>query len=147
MFIQKATYMNDSLEYGLGYSINNSYITPLFTGAVYDSYQIQVYVQIYDNDTAFTIYYIPSSIVVQPDVSNLQIIEEKLILEDSTFIDNLILNQGDYLNSIQLVQSLSSLLNGQSLSDKLGLILKDSSFCFPDIYGPLENYMGVKPVW
>jgi hypothetical protein len=96
---------------------------------------------------AFTTYEIEQPIIVTPDLINLQIIKEKLILADTQFIDNIILNEGNYLNSIQVLQSISSLINDQSLSDKLGLILNENvTIKFPEIYGPLSNYAGVSPV-
>ncbi len=107
---------------------------------------MQIYVQINDNDRAFTIYEIPEPIIVSPDVSYLRAIEEKIILANSTFIYNIMLNEGDYLNSIQVLQTLSSIVNEQSLSDKIGLILYKNETRFPQIYGPLSNYMGVSPV-
>jgi hypothetical protein len=80
-------------------------------------------------------------------VSYLRTIEEKIILANSTFIYNIILNEGDYLNSIQVLQTLSSIVNEQSLSDKIGLTLYENETTkFPQIYGPLSNYTGVSPV-
>ncbi len=75
-------------------------------------------------------------------------IKEKLILNDLTFTMNKLLNEGDYLSSIQILQSLSSLLNGESLSDQIGLIRNDDNtlHSFPQIYGPMANYTGVTPV-
>jgi len=50
------------------------------------------------------------------------------------------------LNSIQIIQTIASLLNIQSYSDKLGTILNKSSVAFPEIYGPMANYFGVNAV-
>jgi hypothetical protein len=141
----QAKYSNDSLHYGLGYSWNSSFVTKIFSGAVYDSYKIQIHIQIYDNDVAFTTFEIEQPIIVMPDLIDLQLIKEKLILADTTFIDNIILNEGDYLNSIQVLQSISSLINDESLSDKLSLTLNET-IKFPELYGPLSNYAGVSPV-
>jgi len=108
---------------------------------------MRIYVQIYDNDKAFTAYEIDQPIVVIPNVSYLQAIKEYLILADSTFSVNKILNEGDYLHSIQLLQSLSSLINEQSLSDQFGLILSENDrIKFPKKYGPISNNKGVSPV-
>ena len=108
---------------------------------------MNLFVQVYDNDGAFVIYKIPQPVTVRPDLTNLKTIVESLVLPDLNFEANIILNQGSYLASIQVIQSISSLLNEQSLSDKLGLILQNnsSSFIFPQIYGPLANYTGVHP--
>ena len=70
----------------------------------------------------------------------------RLISGDPFFDLNQILHRGSYLLSIQEFQKLGSILNQQSLSDKVGLILNDSSTFFPQIYGPLANYSGVNPV-
>ena len=56
------------------------------------------------------------------------------------------LNQGSYLNNIQIIQTITSLLNIQSYSDKLGAILNKSSIAFPQIFGPMADYSGVNAV-
>ena len=83
---------------------------------------------------------------VTPDLTNLETIMDKLVLADPFFSTNIILNQGSYLNSIQIIQKISSLLNVQSYSDKLGLLMNKSSFPFPQTYGPMANYSGVNAV-
>jgi len=108
---------------------------------------MNIYVQVYDNDGAFTIFNIVTPVTVLPDLTDLDTIMEKLITADPYFSTNIILNQGSYLNSIQIIQTISSLLNTQSYADKLGLILNKSSIAFPEIYGPMKNYSGVKEVF
>jgi len=142
----KAKFLNEQLNLGLGYSSNGVLQTTLFSGAVYDSYQMNLYVQIYDNDKAFAIFEITQSITVIPDTSNLQLTIDQLIKQTPYFITNIILSEGSYLSSIQEIQRISSLLNEQSLSDKLGLILNGSAPIFPQTFGPLSNYSGVLPV-
>ena len=138
--------MDDQLNLGLGYSKTGILKTTLFSGAVYNSYQMKVYAQIYDDDKAFAIYEIPQSITVLPDYANLQTTIDQLISKNPLFSTNIILNEGSYLLSIQEIQRLSSLLNEQSLSDKLGLILNGNAPIFPQTFGPLSNYSGVIPV-
>ena len=130
----------------MGYSSNGVLSTRLFSGAVYDSYQMNVYIQIYDNDTAFGVYEIEQAITVYPDFSNFQTEIEQLITQSPLFRTNIILNEGSYLQSIQEIQRISSMLNEQSLSDKLGLILNGNAPIFPQTFGPLSNYTGVTPV-
>ena len=130
----------------MGYSSSGSLTTQLFSGAVYDSYQMNVYVQIYDNDTAFGVYEIEQAITVRPDFSNFQTEIEQLITQSPLFRTNIILNEGSYLQSIQEIQRISSMLNEQSLSDKLGLILNGNAPIFPQTFGPLSNFTGVTPV-
>ena len=130
----------------MGYSSNGVLSTKLFSGAVYDSYQMNVYIQIYDNDTAFGVYEIEQAITVYPDFSNFQTEIEQLITQSPLFRTNIILNEGSYLQSIQEIQRISSMLNEQSLSDKLGLILNGNAPIFPETFGPLSNYTGVSPV-
>ena len=130
----------------MGYSSNGVLSTTLFSGAVYDSYQMNVYIQIYDNDTAFGVYEIEQAITVYPDFSNFQTEIEQLITQSPLFRTNIILNEGSYLQSIQEIQRISSMLNEQSLSDKLGLILNGNAPFFPETFGPLSNYTGVSPV-
>ena len=83
-----------------------------------------------------------------PDCANLISIMNSLITANPFFSTNIILNQGSYLNSLEEIQRISSLLNEQSLSDKLAMSLlnESSKIFFPDIYGPLSEYSGVFPV-
>ena len=130
----------------MGYSSSGSLSTKLFSGAVYDSYQMNVYIQIYDNDTAFGFYEIEQAITVYPDFSYFQTEIEQLITQNPSFKTNILLNEGSYLKSIQEIQRISSMLNEQSLSDKFGLILNGNAPIFPQTFGPLSNYTGVTPV-
>ena len=123
--------------------------TNLFPGAVYDSYKMSIYVQIYDINGAFSIFDFPQQITVIPDLmSNLTIVEERLILNDPSFDINILLNEGSYLDSIREIQKISGLLNEKSLSDQMGLIKfnNNTDLTFPLIYGPLTNYNGILPV-
>jgi len=85
-------------------------------------------------------------ITVLPDFTNFESIKDKLISADPIFSTNVILNQGSYLNNIQIIQRITSLLNIQSYSDKFGAILNKSSIAFPQIYGPMADYAGVDAV-
>ena len=108
---------------------------------------MRLFVQVYDDDGAFVIYEISQSIIVRPNLTDLDTTIQKLILPDLNFDTNVVLNQGSYLPCVQIIQIISSLINEQSLSDKLGLILKDnsSSYLFPQTYGAIENFTGVNP--
>ena len=81
-------------------------------------------------------------------MANLETVIGKLTLPDLNYDSNVILNEGAYLQSLQVIQGISSLLNQQSLSDKYGLIMKDNSkaYLFPNTFGPLSYFSGVKPV-
>ena len=107
---------------------------------------MNIIVQVYDNNGAFTTYEIETPITVLPDLTNLETIMDKLISADPYFSLNIILNQGSFIKSIQIIQTVSSILNTQSYSHKLGMILNKSSIAFPQIYGPMENYTGVNSV-
>jgi hypothetical protein len=139
---------NDSVEYGLGYNsrLNQTFEVKLFAGAVYNSNKMNLYVQVYDNDGAFTIFELPQALIVNPHEKNLTSFMNDLITRNSLFDSNMILNEGSFKESIQEIQRISSLLNDQSLSDKLGLILNGDASLFPQTYGPLWNYSGVIPV-
>jgi hypothetical protein len=132
----------------LGYNsrLNETYEVKLFEGAVYNSNQMNLYVQVYDNDGAFAIYEIPQSIAIYPNQTNFTSLINDLIAENPLADSNIILNEGYFIKSIQEIQRISSLLNDQSLSDKLGLILKGDAPIFPQTYGPLWNYSRVMPV-
>jgi len=104
---------------------------------------MSIYIQVYDNDEAYTVYYIPQNISVYPDETNLESYMKMLISIDTSFETNVLLNEGPFMESIQDIQRIASLLNFVSLSDKLGLILIGYTSIFPQIYGPLSNYSGV----
>ena len=133
------------MHFGLGFSKSSSFSTNIFAGPSCDSYQKVIYVQVYDNDGAFTTYEIPVSITVNPDLTDIETVMEKLISFEPYFSTNILLSQGSYLESIQIIQKISSLLNIQSNSEKFALFL-NNSILFPQIYGPMENYTGVSPV-
>jgi hypothetical protein len=126
--------------------LNATFDGKIFAGAIYNSNQINLYVQIYDNGGAFTIYEIPQTITIFSNETNLNSLMNYLIGGNPFFDSNLILNEGTFVNSIQEIQRISSLLNEQSLSDKLGLIMKGDAPLFPETYGPLWSYSGVSPV-
>jgi hypothetical protein len=132
----------------LGYNrkINETFNVNIFAGAIYNSNQMNLYVQVSDNDGAFTIYEIPETITVYPHKTNLTSIMHDLLTENPLADTNIILNEGSFIKSIQEIQRISCLLNDQSLSDKLGLILKGYAPIFPQTYSPLWNYSGVIPV-
>ena len=123
--------------------------TNIFPGAVYDSYKMSIYAQIYDSNGAFATYDFSQQITVIPNImSNLSLVEQRLVSNDPTFDTNIILNQGSYLDSIREIQKISSLINHQSLSDKFGLKMfnNNTDLTIPPIYGPLEDFNGVLPV-
>ena len=122
----KATYLDDQLDYGLGSNSSGYLSLKLLPGAVYDSYKMRIFIQIYDNDGAFTIYQINNSIIVKPDVSNLATLINQLISMDKNANINAILSQGSTLLTIQQIIGVSALLNEESLSDKFGLIQNSS---------------------
>jgi hypothetical protein len=103
-------------------------------------------VQIFDDDGAYTIYHLNQNITVTPYLLNLTMTIENLNAGDPFLRPNDILSQGSYLLSVQETQQIASLLNQQSLSDKLGLISNDSFTLFPQTYGPLANFAGVNAV-
>ena len=72
----------------------------------------------------------------------------KLINGDPLFQTNVILNEGSYLPCVQEIQTISSLLNDQSLSDKFGLITyeKNDLHLFPQTFGPLFKEFSIRPV-
>ena len=109
---------------------------------------MHVFVQVYDNNGAFTIYEIESPITVNPDLSNLTNIISNLISANPYFLTNKILNEGSYLQFLQEMLVISSLLNEQSLRDKFGLVSKYNSSLnyFPETWGPVSNFHGVLAV-
>jgi hypothetical protein len=108
---------------------------------------MSIYAQVYDDDGAYVLYEFPQSITVLPDLSNLQTTMSKLIARDQFFPSNIILNQGLFLMSLQEIQTISSLLNEQSLADKYAIYLnKSMTLLFPQTYGSLSSYSGVTPV-
>ena len=88
---------------------------------------MSIYIQVYDTDNAFRIWYINTPVKVEPDTQYLENTTEKIISGDPFFSTNVILNKGSYSESIQEIQSLASLLNVKSSSDKYGLVLQRNS--------------------
>ena len=130
----------------MGYSKSGTLLTKLFPGAVYNSYEMRIYIQVYDNDEAFATFEIEKPIVVLPDKRNLELTIEKLISDDPLFSLNIILNEGSYLKTLEEVQVTAGLLNDQSLSEKASLISSGQAPIFPQTFGPLSNYSGVLSV-
>ena len=141
-----AKLLDDQLDLGLGFSFNGILTTKLFAGAVYDNNQMRIYIQVYDDEEAFAVYEIPHAVSVEPDLTDLNVTIEKLVLDDPFFATNIILHEGSYLRVIQEIHVISSLLNIHSLSDKLGFIRTGKNYVFPQTYGPLSNYSGVQAV-
>jgi hypothetical protein len=129
----------------LGSSRNGQLETRLFPG--FASNQATIYVQIYDNDKAFAVFEIQNPITILADRNNFTNTLSKLISRDPLFETNRILNEGSYLPSLQEIQTISSLINDQSLADKFGLIssLKNTSL-FPQTFGPLLKYSVIRIV-
>ena len=141
--------MDDQLTYGLGFSTSNIYTRKLISGAVYNSYSLNVYVHVYDMNGAYAVYEINQTITVIPDFVDFKEITQGIISSSPDSNLNTLLMQGVYLNIIQVLQGISSLLNEQSMSDKLGLLLYHNSSHsnkFPQIYGPLSSFTGVLAV-
>ena len=141
-------YLHDQIHYGLGFTATGILQTYLFPGAIYNSHQMNIYAQIYDAENAYTIYNFPSSITVIPDGNeHLNTLEDRLISQDPTLEINIALNENSNKNQKVFVQLqyIIDLLNEQSLSDKLGLIMcnNKTGTKFPQAYGPLSNYIGV----
>ncbi len=82
---------------------------------------MNIYIQVYDNEGAFSILEVAHPVHVVPDITKLDTTITKIINADPIFISNIILNEGSFSESIQELQSISALLNERSMSDKLGL--------------------------
>jgi hypothetical protein len=140
------------MNYGLGYLKTNtnpyastSITTKLFAGAAYDSYKMYVYAQVYDENDAFTVFSIDEPVIVVPDYNDVIVDRVKLKLESKT------LESETNLERIAGIQRISSLLNLQSLEDKLGIMnqskkSQNNKILFPNVYGPLSEYAGITPV-
>jgi hypothetical protein len=129
----------------LGSSRNGQLVTRLFPG--YASNQATIYVQIYDNDEAFAVYEIRNPITILADRNYFTKTVSRLISRDPALRTNRILNAGSYLPSLQEIQTISSLLNDQSLADKFGLISSlKNTFLFPQTFGPLFKYSTIRAV-
>jgi hypothetical protein len=114
---------------------------------------MRVYVQVYDEDGAYTIFEIEDEVTVRPDESDktqMGMIIAKLISGDVDFASNKILNEGSFLMRIAEIQRISSLLNIKSQDDKLSIINYGdkilTQLAFPQIYGPSDEYKGAQMV-
>ena len=138
-------FKDDQLKIGLGWSSDGQLTTPLPKGAIYDSNRIYISVEITDNDNGKTHYTIPIYVTVNADSASIPNLMSELISLSSASNTNKILFEGQALNSIQLIITIASVLNEQSINDKMGLLLSNgsSSNLFPQTYGPLSNYSGL----
>ena len=105
-----------------------------------------VYAQVYDEYDAFAVFSIDEPVIVVPDFNDVIVDRVKLVIESNT------LDSETSLERIADIQRISSLLNLQSLEDKLGIMsqLKKSQnnkIIFPNVYGPLSEYAGIMPVF
>jgi hypothetical protein len=150
--LKKAKFLNDSTEYGLGYLKLNSepyastsITRKLFAGAVYDAYKMYVYAQVYDENDAFTVFSIDEPVKVLPVHNDVIVDRVKLTIESDK------LDSETNLERIADIQRISSLLNLQSLEDKLGILDQSKNLqnkiLFPHFYGPLSEYAGITPVF
>ena len=144
------------MNYGLGYLktstspyTSTSITTKLFAGAAYDSYKMYVYAQVYDENDAFTVFSIDEPVIVVPDYNEVIFDRVKLKIETNT------LESETNLERIAQIQRISSLMNLQSLEDKLGInkLIMDqlkktqNKILFPNEYGPVSEYAGITPVY
>jgi hypothetical protein len=139
--IKKAIFAQSKLHYGFGNSRTPSLKFKSFSGAIYDSNQMSIYVQVYDSDGAFSIFNLEkTTLTVAGDLenSNFTSFTQRLVTGDLSIETNRILDEGAYLPSIQEIQRMASMLNEQSLDDKQKL--KEDTPLFPRIYGPLWNF-------
>ena len=136
------------MDYGLGYTrnINSTFTFNLFADWKYNFNQMTMFVQIFDDDGAYSIYYLAQPINVIPDLTNLTATMENLISNEPTFKSNKILNEGSFVSSIQEIQKMSSLLSYESLLDRASLILTGNAPIFPQTFDPVIYFSGLKTV-
>jgi hypothetical protein len=116
LYFHQAVYLNDNMHVGLGYSENGTLTTELPLGAIYNNDLISLYVEIFDNDDAYTIYNISTVVQVSSDQQSKQSVQD--LVKDTFSPLRRLLFGGDTLATIQKLLSLSSTLNNESLSDK-----------------------------
>jgi hypothetical protein len=139
-------YMGDQMKLGLGWSSDGIISTQLPQGALYDSYRLYISVEITDSDDGKAYYSVPVFVTVVADTVSVPNLMSELISLSYSANPNRILFEAQTQNSIQLILTIASVLNGQSLADKSGLILSSntsSSNLFSQTYGPLSSYSGV----
>ncbi len=136
------------MDYGLGFTrnINSAFNFNLFADWKYNLYQMTIYVQIFDDDGAYAIFYLAQPINVIPDLTNLTATMENLISNEPTFKSNTILNEGSFVSSIQEIQKISSLLNYESLLDRASLILTGNAPIFPQTFDRVIDFSRLKTV-
>ena len=121
-FLNAAQLANDPMDIGLGANVDGVMTTQLFEGAIYDSYRMRIYVQIFDDDDGFTIHSITQYVTVVADLSDLQTKMAQLVSASPNAEFNRNLNSGLQMLAVRDIQSLSAMLNSQSLSDKLATV-------------------------
>jgi hypothetical protein len=115
------------MKIGIGSSETGTLLTQLPQGAVYDSYNMYVSIEIVDQDDGISYYAIQNPIVVAPNMSLVNSMIDKLISAHPKLPQNVDLFKGDSQLTIQTILSISSVLNGQSLSDKKALVSSNIS--------------------
>lgn len=117
----KGLYSGQQTTTSIGSNSIGSISSQLPVGAVYDSYNLYISVNIIDNDNGVTTYQIANPVVVQPAQSDLASIIQQLLDPNSANSLNSILYSGNSQLTTQTILSISSMLNGASLSDQLAL--------------------------
>lgn len=135
-------YLDDPVKVGLGSSVNGILETKLPQGAIYDSYKLSIEVQIYDNEDGYVIYTIPTQVIVKANIGPNFVYSDLFtpkVLND--------LYSGDQKKTMETILSITSIINGLSLSDKMSLNSNEnSSTILTSNYGPLSTYSGVNTV-
>ena len=140
--------LGDDMHLGLGYLVEgqgSELNTTLPQGAINDGYQMSIYAKITDNENGATYFYLVQKVTVRPDVAQAIQVLNQLVALNTQLAQGQQLNAGSAVPSMQIIQSLASVINGVGLSDKATLDLQDE-FLFPEFYGPLSGYTNITGV-
>ncbi|CAF0876239.1 unnamed protein product, partial [Brachionus calyciflorus] len=115
-----ATFNGVEQPISLGYDAigKASYELPL--GPAFDNYKMYLYVEIIDNDDGSTIYYLNDSIVVKENTELLAGLMDSVTNFDPSSETNTKLFSGKPQVVLQVVNSITSMLNNQGFGDKNG---------------------------
>ena len=120
--------LDDQLKLGLGSSSNGALFTQLPQGAIYDSNRIYISVEIVDNDDGVAYYDLTTTPVsVNTNKTSVSGLMSDFINLNRQASPNRLLYEGESQRSIQLLLTIASTLNDQSMSDKSGLQASNDS--------------------
>jgi hypothetical protein len=143
LIVFKVHLPNDTKSLGVGHSANGLLNTILPQGAIYSSYELNMYVQIFDNDYGNSYFYFDYPIKVRPNTSFI----DKLMMDVK---NNIPINVNDLYGAtsqeaVQQLLSYSSILNTKSSEASLKAGIENTPIFGEDLFAQffaISNNLG-----